>query len=82
MAHYIANLVTKTEKSAGDEKSVTERECFAAILALWKQRSELPDGSRPFEVLEPVMRAIESLDPENDIPRYFLLRSVPPYGDL
>lgn len=71
MAHYIADLVTKAEKASGDEKKVAERECSAAILALWRHRSELPDGRRPFQALEPVMRAIESLDPENSTPRYF-----------
>jgi hypothetical protein len=71
MAHYIADLVTKAERATGDEKSAVERECFAAILALWKHRAELPDGRRPFQALEPVMRAIESLDPENDTPRFF-----------
>ncbi len=80
MAHYIADLVTKAEKATGDEKIVVERECSAAILALWKHRSELPDGRRPFQALEPVMRAIESLDPENDTPRYFRA-ARPPKGD-
>jgi hypothetical protein len=80
MAHYIADLVTKAETATGDEKSVVERECSAAILALWKHRSELPDGRRPFQALEPVMRAIESLDPENDTPRYFRA-ARPPMDD-
>lgn len=70
MAHHIAGLLTKAEKATGDEKSEAERECSAAILALWRHRSELPNGSRPFEKLEPVMRAVESLDPESDMPRY------------
>jgi len=71
MAHHIAELISKAEKSTGDQKGAEERECFAAILALWEHRSELPNGKRPFEELEPAMRAIESLDPENDTPRYF-----------
>ncbi|WP_220475064.1 AVAST type 3 anti-phage proein Avs3b [Burkholderia pseudomallei] len=81
MAHYIADLVTKAETAAAcAEKSVAERECFNAILALWKHRSELPDGHRPFQALEPVMRAIESLDPENNTPRYFRA-ARPPKGE-
>ncbi|WBK01229.1 AVAST type 3 anti-phage proein Avs3b [Methylocystis parvus] len=80
MAHHVADLITKAEKVTGDEKSAAERECFAAILALWKHRSELPNGKRPFEELEPIMRAIESLDPENDMPRYYRA-ARPPKGE-
>lgn len=71
MAHHIADLITKAEEAEGDDKASAERECFTAILELWKHRSELPNGKRPYEELEPVLRAVESLDPENDIPRYF-----------
>jgi hypothetical protein len=74
MAHYIADLIAKAESAPSEEKQVAEDKCFEAILALWKHRAELPNGKRPFENLEPVVRAIESLDPENDIARYF--RSV------
>jgi len=31
----------------------------------------LPNGKRPFEDLEPILRALESLDPTDDTPRYF-----------
>lgn len=71
MAHYVADLIARAEKAAGDDKSVLERECSAAILTLWRHRSELPNGSRPFGELEPVLRAVESLDPDSDIPRYY-----------
>lgn len=74
MAHHIADLITRNDGAAGEEKCATEKACFDAILALWKHRAELPNGSRPFEELEPVIRAVESLDPEDDTPRYF--RSV------
>jgi len=76
MAHYIADLIVKAESAPSEEKQVAEDRCFEAILALWKHRAELPNGKRPFEDLEPVVRAIESLDPENDTARYF--RSVRP----
>lgn len=80
MAHHVADLIVKAEKATGDEKSTTEHECFAAILMLWKHRSELPSGKRPFEELEPVLRAVESLDPENDTPRYYR-PARPPKGE-
>lgn len=74
MAHHIADLITKTESAPDEEKSASKKACFDAILALWKHRAELPNGRRPFEDLEPVIRAIESLDPDDNTPRYF--RSV------
>lgn len=80
MAHYIADLITKVEHASGSDKIAAQRECFEAILTLWKHRSGLPDGKRPFEDLEPIMRAIESLDPESFMPRYY--RSArPPRGE-
>jgi hypothetical protein len=79
MAHYIADLIARVESTAGDEKQSAEKNCFDAILGLWKHRAELPDGKRPFEDLEPVVRAIESLDPEDDTPHYF--RSARPPAD-
>jgi hypothetical protein len=79
MAHYIADLIAKVENSTGEEKQSAEKNCFDAILGLWKHHAELPDGKRPFEDLEPVVRAIESLDPEDDAPRYF--RTARPPAD-
>jgi hypothetical protein len=40
-------------------------------LLLWQHRAALPNGKRPFEDLEPVIRAVESLDPDDEKPRYF-----------
>ena len=77
MAHYVADLIVKAGSTTGEEKHVAEKKCFDAILALWKHRSELPNGKRPFEDLEPVIRAIESLDPEDNTPRYFRFATPP-----
>ncbi len=41
------------------------------ILKLWKHRSSLPDGRRPFENFEPVFRALERLDPQNKKTYYY-----------
>jgi uncharacterized protein YgfB (UPF0149 family) len=71
MAHYLAGLITKAENAKGSDKSIAEQKCFEAVLALWKHRSELPSGKRPFQELEPVIKAVESLDPETEVPRYF-----------
>lgn len=81
MAHHLADLMTRAQRATGEEKKVAEKECFDAIVALWTHRSEYPNGKRPFEALEPVIRAVESLDPEDDKPRYY--RSArPPRGEI
>lgn len=74
MAHYIAELIQDVEKASAEEKPAKMQACCDAILNLWKHRHMLPDGKRPFEELEPILRNLESLDPEYDTPRYF--RSV------
>ena len=71
MAHYVAELMDAVTKAASEEREAAQNGCCDAILKLWTHRAGLPDGKRPFEDLEPIMRALESLDPENDTPRYF-----------
>ena len=71
MAHYVAELMDHAENTGPEELAGSKNRCFEAILELWSHRAELPDGKRPFEDLEPIMRAIESLDPESETPRYF-----------
>lgn len=79
MAHYIAELIQDAEKASAEERPAKMRTCCDAILNLWKHRYTLSDGKRPFEELEPLLRTLESLDPENDTPRYF--RSVRAVAD-
>lgn len=74
MAHYIAELIQDAEKASPEEQPVKMKVCCDAILNLWKHRHTLSNGTRPFEELEPLMRILESLNPEDDTPRYF--RSV------
>jgi hypothetical protein len=71
MSHHLAGLITKCETEDGEAKESAKKECFNAILTLWRHRSELPNGKRPFEDIEPIVRAIASLDPEDETPRYF-----------
>lgn len=78
MAHYIADLIVKVESAIGEERRLAEKNCFDAILALWSHRAVLPNGKRPFEQLEPIILAIESLNPDDDTPRYF--RSARPWA--
>ena len=71
MAHYVAELIDAASNAAPEERAAAERKCFETILELWGHRAELPDGRRPFEKLEPIVRALESLDPDNEMPRFF-----------
>lgn len=71
MAHYLAELIERAERAAPEEKTDRLSECCRAIMDLWQHRSVLPDGLRPFEDVEPILRALESLDPEDDRFRYF-----------
>ena len=71
MAHHIAELMTDVETSKGEKRKSTSETCFNTILALWNHRNVLPDGSRPFAKLEPILKALESLEPSSDSPRYY-----------
>jgi hypothetical protein len=46
MVHYIADLIVKAENATCEEKSLAEKNCFEAIMVLWKHRAELPNGKR------------------------------------
>ena len=71
MAHYVAELIDAAENAPQEELAASRRKCFETILELWSHRSDLPPGRRPFEDLEPIGRALESLDPGNETPRFF-----------
>ena len=71
MAHYLAELMDAAANAPQEERAAARKRCCDAILDLWSHRAELPDGKRPFEDIEPVVRALESLDPESNAPRYF-----------
>lgn len=79
MTHHIAELIQDAEKASSEEKPAKMQACCDEILNLWKHRHMLPDGSRPFEELEPILRTLASLDPGDDRPRYF--RSVRAFVD-
>ena len=70
MAHYVAELIDGARDAPPAERGAARGECFEKILELWDHRAALPNGRRPFENLEPIMRALESLEPGNDARRY------------
>ncbi len=71
MAHYIAEKIVQVDTASGKDLEEKKSACADAILRLWSHRSELPNGKRPFEAFEPILRALESLDPDDTRPRYF-----------
>lgn len=71
MAHYIAELIKEAETAKVDERPEKLDKCADAILKLWERRHQLPNGKRPFQDFEPILRALESLDPTDNTPRYF-----------
>lgn len=70
MAHHIAESIQQIEVASVDEIDARKRSLRDSILALWDHRSALPNGTRPFEEIEPILRAMESLDPESQRFRY------------
>ncbi len=70
MSHYIAELMQAAEAAEGDDRSAKMTQCSQVILDLWAKANILPDGIRPFQGLDPILRALESLDPGDDTPRY------------
>jgi hypothetical protein len=71
MVHYLAELMKDAERKSVENRPAILEKCFNTILAIWQHRHELPNGKRPFEGFEPILHALESLDPKNSDRRYF-----------
>ncbi len=70
MSHYIAELIHASETETGEKRQSALKECASAILELWKYRAQFPNGMSPFEKFEPILRTLESLDPNARVMRY------------
>ncbi|HEY6154703.1 MAG TPA: hypothetical protein VIW07_13265 [Candidatus Udaeobacter sp.] len=70
MAHYIAQQIVTAETATGEEKITAEERCFRTIVSIWKHRSNLPDGRRPFESFEPIFQSLARLHPDEPRPFY------------
>jgi hypothetical protein len=70
MAHYIAGLIDEAANAVGSQRQQKRARCAKAILDLWSHRQELPNGKRPFDDFKPVLRVMESLDPNPKNTRY------------
>ncbi|TYL41148.1 AVAST type 3 anti-phage proein Avs3b [Dickeya sp. ws52] len=72
MAHYIAELISDTEHSPDEiVRAAKHAELMDSIWAFWVHRYELPIGNKTLQEPEPILRALQSLDPESEQPRYF-----------
>jgi len=62
MAHYVAELIKKTEKnSSKSEKKENQKECFEVILKLWNSREHLPMASKPLSDMKPLLELLDAL---------------------
>lgn len=72
MAHHISELIYDAEHCTDDIVRTTKQaEIRDSIWSFWSNRYELPIGTRPFQELEPILRTLKGLDPENEQPRFF-----------
>jgi len=63
MGNHIAELIVAADNDPSDR--MLRDDCVRTILEVWAIKSSLPDGARPFEDLEPVVRALQALNPES-----------------
>lgn len=71
LAHYVAERIEAAEKASGEDRRPAQDACAKAILDLWQSRNALPEHLRPLQKLESIMRAIGSLDVDEDDYRYY-----------
>jgi len=72
MINYLAEQIVLAEDGSCEQ---AKKNCFETILQLWESHSIFPNGSRPFENLEPIFKALDSLSPESVTPRYFIKKT-------
>ena len=81
MAHHIAELIQAAESAGVDERPAKMANVREAVLALWAHRHVLPSGRNPFEGMEPIFQALESLNPDTHHYRYFSPSHAPSEDD-
>jgi hypothetical protein len=63
MGHYLAELIVAVDNDPSDRQSSDD--CVKTVLEIWAHKSSLPDGTRPFEDLEAVVKTLQALDPNS-----------------
>ncbi len=71
MAHYIAELIRSAESASEEDRYEKRSQCASAIIELWAHHTVMPKESRPFRDFEPILRALDSLDPDKVASRYY-----------
>jgi hypothetical protein len=74
MVYYIGEQIAASKTIAEEKRPEVEKRVFETILALWAHRNHLPNGFRPFRGFEPILRALERLDPDSPRPAFFQLQ--------
>jgi hypothetical protein len=70
LSHLLAERVTEPENAPAKSKAAAQQACVDLILELWRHNAYFPDRARPYADMDPIMRAMESLDPERNEFRY------------
>ena len=64
MAHYVAELMVRAENAPLAERHQEQQACARAILDLWARARAFPAKSAPFESVDRVIEAMDSLHPD------------------
>lgn len=70
LSHLLAERITEAENASAESKTAKQQACVDLILELWRHNACFPDRARPYADMDPIMRAMESLDPERNEFRY------------
>jgi hypothetical protein len=71
IAHYIAEQIELAERAGATQRKSAQENCFNSILRLWEHRRSIPNGVLPLNDFDPILRALQSLDPADPKPRYW-----------
>ncbi|MFD2943271.1 hypothetical protein [Flavobacterium notoginsengisoli] len=75
MAHYLAEKITAAEQAEGTKKKALEKECSDLIQELWNKRSFFPPETKPLKSFDPLLRALQNINPDNKQSYFYELRS-------
>ncbi len=64
MAHYVAEQMMRAEHAPLSERDEAQQSCARAILDLWAQARAFPVTRAPFESVDRVIEAMDSLHPD------------------
>lgn len=70
LSHLLAERINDAETAPPELKGAAQQACVELILELWRHNACFPDKARPYADMDPILRAIESLDPERSEFRY------------